>query len=597
MSTDISIEDLKLAMVRPNASARQRINDIKKAKDFLSDPNIKIVEKIDGTKLTLLRRNNEFDPDDYTKNWFVAYKGNVIFPGEGRRLSSREEELRSQSSGTAQYSLIHNHLARVHRNTASIPPGTEFFLEFVQRKPTISQEYPQKHGIFLTLFGPTRYKVTGAHLVSNISPEDDESKLKEFARLLDVRTYPVLFEGSLATLDGLRDGIRSRMIQNRYVKVFDDLKAAYASAGDDRPLRIVSAIYSVFQDFQTSLSTDADINEKGEYPPAEGSVFSTSVTKSLYKALHPTGHDVEHRASIKQKYRADNPEIEQRYWDSIVAIAAEIAAEVAPNQRRNIQERDLDSVLESLHNECYFDAAISNRLGALTHPKSLIQRQEDLFLTTKNQVMKRLEIGTKNGISIGIFVVAGKPVHDGHWRMIDLARRECDEAIIITSTAGRDELPAGVMIDAWKEVLEPQFHHDYPNATLIISSESPLQLAIDKMRQLKGIVNKFVFYADDEDTRGKYAIDKLRDRVRDPAVMEKLVQRPVQRTETVDISGTRMRSFLKADDRESFDNYAPHTLSPDMKDKYWRILKGTYGSIKDSKQSSLLKVLFESMQR
>jgi len=591
MSTDISIEDLKKVMVRPDASPRARANDIKKAQVFLSDPSIKIVEKIDGTKLTLLRRNNAFDPEDYTKNWYIAYKGNVIYPGEARGLAAREEEVRSGSSGTAQYSLVHSHLAQVHRNTAAIPPGTEFFLEFVQRKPTISREYPRKHGIFLTLFGPSRYKVTGTYLVSNITPQNDEAKLEEYARLLGVQTYPVLFEGNLESFQGLKSGIKSASIERRAADLDSKLRAAYGDSGPDRVLKIVDSIYDLFSDFDTSLSTES------ERSPAEGSVFRTSATQALYKALRFDQHDVEHRQAIKQKFRAATKEDEQAYWNGIVSIANEISSEHAPAQRRNVPESDLDEIFERIHAECYFDAAISNRLGALNHPKTLIQRQEDLFLTTKTQVMKRLEIGTQNGISIGIFVVSGKPVHAGHWQMISLASQECDEALIITSTAGRDELPPGVMIDAWKAVLEPQFHRDFPNATLIISPESPLSLAVDKMRQLKNVVSKFVFYSDDEDARVKYSPSKMADNIRDPAVIEKFEQRPVSRAETVQISGTRMRQFLAADDKQSFDQYVPQTLSPEMKDKYWSILKGEHGAIVDSRRrSSLLKILFESVK-
>ena len=590
MSTDISIEDLKKVMVRPDASPRARANDIKKAQAFLDDPNIKIVEKIDGTKLTLLRRNNAFDPENYSKNWYIAYKGNVIYPGEARGLAQREEEVRAGSSGTAQYSLVHSHLARVHRSTEAIPPGTEFFLEFVQRKPTISREYPQKHGIFLTLFGPSRYKVTGTHLVSNISPENDEAKLEEYARLLGVQTYPVLFDGDLSSLQSLKSGVRSRSIERRAADLDSKLREAYNDSGPDRPLKIVSAVYDLFSDFDTSLSTET------ERSPAEGSVFRTSATRALYKALRFDQHDIEHRQAIKQKFRAANPEDEQAYWGGIVAIAREISAEFAPAQRRNTPEQELNDLFEKIHVECYFDSAISNRLGALNHPKSLIQRQEDLFLTTKNQVMKRLEIGTQNGISIGIFVVAGKPVHVGHWQMIDLVRSECDEALIITSTAGRDELPAGVMIDAWKAVLEPQFRRDFPNATLIISPESPLSLAVDKMRQLKDVVSKFVFYSDDEDARGKYAPAKMADNIRDPVVIEKFEQRPVPRAQTTQISGTVMRQFLAENDRESFERFVPQTLSQEMKDKYWKILKGDHGPIQDGRVF-MLKVLFESIKR
>jgi hypothetical protein len=598
MSTNISIDDLKKVMIRPDASPRARANDRTKAQAFLNDPNIKIVEKIDGTKLTLLRRNNQFNPDDYTKNWYIAYKGNIIYPGEARGLASREEEVRSSSSGTAQYSLIHSHMARVHANTESIPPGTEFFLEFVQRKPTISREYPQKHGIFLTLYGKSRYKATGTHLVTDITPEDGQSSLEAYARLLGVNTYPVLFEGKLSSFDDLRDGIRSRMIQARYTKLFDKLKAAYDDSSPDRPLKIVDAVYDMFSDFQTTLSTDADVSSEGEYPAAEGSVFSTSATGALYKALRFDQHDVDHRVSIKKKYRAETQEAEQAYWNGVVAIAMEIAQEHAPGQRRNVPEAEFDKVLEDIHQECYFDSAISNRLGSLTHPKSLMQRQEDLFLTTKSQVMKRLEIGTQSGISIGIFVLAGKPVHEGHWQMISRASRECDEALIITSTAGRDEIPSGVMIDAWKAVLEPQFHRDYPNATLIITSESPLDIAIDKMRQLKDVVSKFVFYSDDVDASGKYSQQKMAERIRDPGAIAKLQQVAVPRSETVQVSGTKMREFITTNDKGSFDRYVPQTLSQEMKDKYWSIIKGTHGDIQDSrKRSGVLAVLLESIRR
>jgi len=595
VATDISIEDLRKAMVRPDASPRARANDRLKAQAFIDDPSIKIVEKIDGTKLTLIRRNNEFDPADYAKNWYIAYKGNIIYSGEIKDLKKREEEVRSTSSGTAQYSLIHSHMARIHKDTGSIPQGTEFFLEFVQRKPTITRDYPQKHGIFLTLFGPSRYKVTRAQLVSNISPVDDDDKLKEYASILDFRTYPVLFEGSVANLMKFGEGIRSVEIQKRFADSADTLKKAYNDSSQDRPLKIIDAVYEIFSKFNTSLSSEADDDESRA---AEGSVFKTSITKALYKALRPDQHSFDVRSAVKLKYRANAPEEEQAYWDGIIAIADQVSSDIAPNQHRNIHEDDLNAAFEALHKKCYFNAAITNRVISLRHPKLLIQRQEDLFLTAKNIMMKRFEIGTQNGITIGIFVLAGKPVHDGHWKMIGRAAKECDEAIIITSSAGRDELPAGVMIDAWKAVLEPQFYKDFPNATLIISSESPLSIAVHKIKSLKNVVSKFFFYTDDEDAVGKFSVDKIAAMVKDPLAMEKFVQVPIPRSQTIQISGTEVRNFLNDNDHESFNMFVPQTLSDSMKDKYWSILKAEYGQIKDSRQrKSILANLWENLER
>lgn len=589
MSADISIEDLRKAMVRPGAGARARANDRVKAQALLSDPDIRVFEKIDGTKLTLIRRNNEFDLDDYTKNWYVAYKGNVLYPGESRALPAREEEIKASSSGTAQYSLIHSLLRRVHRNTASIPQGTEFFLEFVQRKPTISRDYPHKHGIFLTLFGPTRYKVTGQYLVSNCSPVDDERQLEEYARLLGVNTYPVLFEGSLATFDGLQRGIRSDTIRRRFDAIKDRLQAAYSTTGDDREIQIIDAVYDLFSEFGTTLSPSDEIS------PAEGSVIKSPASKKLYKALRFDQHDVEHRLAIKQKFMAQDPEEEQAYWSSLDRIADEIAAESVVDRRRNITEAELNEVLENAHRECYFDSALANRLGGLRHPKTLIQRQEDLYLLVKNKIMNRLEIGTKNGISLGIYILAGQPVHAGHWEVIRLATQECDEVLVITSDTGRQELAPGVMIDAWHELLEPQFHRDYPNATLVISPVSPLRFAVDKMRMLKNVVNKFVFYADDKDAQERYTFEKMESFVKDPIAMQKYVPRPVPRSQTVPISGTQMREFLTSGDKSSFEKFLPPGMDQKQKDRYWLILGGSSTS-NESAGRPVIQALYESLR-
>ena len=41
---------------------------------------LKIVEKLDGTKLTLIRNGEPFDRDNYLNNWIISYKEGVVFP-------------------------------------------------------------------------------------------------------------------------------------------------------------------------------------------------------------------------------------------------------------------------------------------------------------------------------------------------------------------------------------------------------------------------------------------------------------------------------------------------------------------------------------
>ena len=53
--------------------------DTEKAHQFLNQ-NFTVEEKADGTKLTLYRNDRPFNPNDYTKNWIVAYKNQIIWP-------------------------------------------------------------------------------------------------------------------------------------------------------------------------------------------------------------------------------------------------------------------------------------------------------------------------------------------------------------------------------------------------------------------------------------------------------------------------------------------------------------------------------------
>jgi len=208
--------------------------------------------------------------------------------------------------------------------------------------------------------------------------------------------------------------------------------------------------------------------------------------------------------------------------------------------------------------------------------------------------------------TLGVYVVAGKPIHEGHWQMIEKASRECDEALIVTSVAGRDEMQAGVMVKAWKRVLFSQFEIDYPNARLIITDKSPFIIAIEEMKKAKDDFDKLIFYSDDNEAI-KYSknIPRL---LGDPEIVSKFTLRGISRSETIQISGTKMREFLKLDDKDSFDAYAPRTLSQKMKDKYWSILKNPE-SIQDSKnvmkmlvnesrkKKSLTSILYEEVKK
>jgi hypothetical protein len=208
--------------------------------------------------------------------------------------------------------------------------------------------------------------------------------------------------------------------------------------------------------------------------------------------------------------------------------------------------------------------------------------------------------------TLGIYIVAGKPIHEGHWQMIGKASKECDEALIVTSVTGRDEISAGVMVKVWKRVLISQFEIDYPNARLIIADKNPFVTAAQEIIKAKDDFDQFKFYSDDQEAT-KYSKDILR-LLKNSEIASKFISMGIPRSETIQISGTKMREFLKFDDKDSFDKYAPRTLSQEMKDKYWSILKNPE-SIQDSKNimkalvnerrknKSLASILYEEVKK
>jgi hypothetical protein len=82
---DISIKNLKKYIFEPKTESLR----LKRANEILSQ-NMVITEKVDGTKLTLVR-TQQVDKADYTKNWVVAYKGTVLYAKEFAHLNDKEK--------------------------------------------------------------------------------------------------------------------------------------------------------------------------------------------------------------------------------------------------------------------------------------------------------------------------------------------------------------------------------------------------------------------------------------------------------------------------------------------------------------------------
>ena len=533
---------------------------------------VKIVEKLDGTKLTFIRNSEPFDEDDYLKNWIVAYKEGVVFPEEFTGLvgRGREEEIKEKSAGRSQYAFVHNHLKRVHKNTADFPADYEFFIEFIQRKPTISRSYEKTGGLFLTGFGPTVFSLRGARITSLAEFENDSEKFEYFRNALELESYPVLFEGRLDSVDNLVAGSKDSSISSRFESMRQKLDSLIGTRSWKEAL---SLIIDVFSDFTSALGGDAEgVVITPLQDPATGQ--TTKYTGRLFKTSRSDQHDQEMRKMKKQQeFGEGTKDQEAAYYENLSRfIRAKIDEDDLDDESVSSMLAKISEIVYSMSRENFENEGVDNPR------KDLIVIQDDAISAARNIVGKRASAGVKGRgsfVSIGVVPMAVKPLHKGHWAVIEQASRENDKVFLIVSAKSREsggvEISGSDMIKIWKRYLEP-----------ILPENVDISYSGEPVGDTRGAIRA---YANDPEVSFKlYAGEDDRDRF-DPASLEKYypVQYAAGRIFPVfvknvlmpdgeRISGTYMRDLLSKGDKEEFKSLLPENLDDDSKDSIWNVL-------------------------
>lgn len=534
------------------------ITSKKKAADFIRK-RVKVVEKIDGTKLTLIRNDEPFHPDDYTKNWIVSYKGRIIYPTEFKGLEARDREIKASAIGTSQYKFVHDHLRKVHPGTGSVPLDTEFFIEFVQNKPTVTRDYRSKHGLFLVGFGSTRHATSRGHIYSAASFEGSPDTLRAYREMLQLGEFPLIFEGNFSSqneiLAGCLDPKLSGMFQDGFVNTnFSD------------PQSIVSLVVSVFSGLQSSLGGAAE----GVVLQVGGDDLSE---QELYKVLTPDQHSKDVRWEKKARFRAATEDEENAYRAEITAAAQSFV--------RQIPEGDLEDMFGELSRLVYGMREVPY------HPvKSKISIQEDIFLQAKLGI---LYAGTNEAQSIAMIPMAAKPYHRGHDNLIRSAVADGHDAVIVfLSMGGRDGISSRDMVPLWRKVYLPGFMRQYGNKVSIMFSDSPMSDTLKFARNFAREADKNVSIYGGVGLDGANEAQARVDIVlgKNPELADKITAVGVNRSDTGGISGTAMRDAIVSGDKSSFIQNLPDWLSDDDANIVWRTL---------SKESTQLESLIRSL--
>lgn len=185
-----------------------------------------------------------------------------------------------------------------------------------------------------------------------------------------------------------------------------------------------------------------------------------------------------------------------------------------------------------------------------------------------------------NTLNIGVIAISGKPYHSGHDALIRLASNKNDLVVLFVSLNDRkrkNEIPISgkTMFDIWKQFIEPTLPQ---NVTIHYVSlpETPVSAlyAYIGNKNEEHSDDNFTIYSDVTDINKSYPRGSLEKYFGNLYKNNKLHLEPISRSETVNISGTMMRTFLEKNDMESFIENLPDTLQSNG-EAIWNMLKGT----------------------
>lgn len=541
---DISIKNLKKHVFEPKTESLRlaRANEIVKS-DMI------VTEKVDGTKLTLLRTKNT--DTDYSKNWIVAYKGTILSSKEFAHLDDKGlEAIKTDSVGIGQYALVFQHLKQINKNIKKIPADTEFSVEFAQNKDTLTRTYVNKGGMFLRSYGKVDFRVIAGELHTSVigSEITEYSSVKKMADLLEISSFPVFHSGNL-TKESL---MKNPLFSGKMADVNWTDPIAVLTRFSEIALAIPSSLGGITEGVVMKLAN-------GEF----------------YKLVQADQYDAEVRNAKKELYKLD-PESAGQYFQQIRSLIGRVFAAVGTS---NKSDEDIisDANFYMAKNAASLKKFFESLKKIAGDKKNLVQINDDIHDTIRLLVSKRSLIG-ENSKTLALIPIAGKPLHIGHWKLIEKAANENDRVVVYTSSADRakkGEFPirGDDFVKFWADIFSPAL----PKNVKVKFVDSPVRSVMHELSWLEQTATQdgtnvptVSLYSDKDDVDANFKDEDLK-RYPTLSASGKIKKVGVDRTSTVNVSGTKMREFLAAGDKDSFVKNLP-PVSTASKEKIWTTL-------------------------
>lgn len=169
---------------------------------------------------------------------------------------------------------------------------------------------------------------------------------------------------------------------------------------------------------------------------------------------------------------------------------------------------------------------------------------------------------------IALVPISGKPVHKGHWGLIEIAAKENDVVHLYVSTSDRirkGEIPiyGADMKKIWDTYLEPAL----PSNVIVEYGGSPVSNLYKELENAEEIESNdvYVIYSDVNDIK-KYSDSILSKVAPTLSLNGQIKRRGISREETENISGTEMRVMLSSGNVKDFAKLLPEPIQKKSKE-------------------------------
>ena len=398
-----------------------------KIEDLLAS-TVTIEHKTDGVKLTIIKQANNGNLKDY----IFAYKGSILYSTEFDYQPNTK--VKKESIGSSQFKTVFEHFDKLGKN--SIPVGTELFVEFLMKKPTLSSNYNVNHKMVLIGYSKSTWSESFGKLKTK--PTGFDTELRDtYAKQLNIDFPQLLFKGVMGSQITFNRGIQNKVLQSEFDQRKNSMKWS-------DPELLLDDIRQMFLDVESKYGG----KEEGVVIKYNGRILKWQQSYQL---------DQNARRAIKAKYMEDNPDAEAEYWKKAVAASTEIVNSMV------VKSRKLDDLMAELSlaiKRYPLDFEHSKRTDAVV--------RDDIQHNAKLMLIKKMR-GNNNALILGKFRVFTK---EGHYKLIKRAATLYDNVVIciVTSADTQDTV----------KLREKMVRKCFPNAEIIHHNSGNLLSILNK---------------------------------------------------------------------------------------------------------------------